>query len=458
MTDCNSEQIEFQGLGHRRVVAGFDGGNVTSDSGGLLLREVARGSGILKRFAECFTDFRNPDRIEYPVKDLVSQRVVAQCLGYEDLNDHDRLRHDPLFCTLVDRMSRNGETRLAGKSTLNRLELTRGIVSEDERYKKVVYNRSAIDRLFVDVFLEAHRRAPQEIWLDLDATDTPLHGKQEGRFFHGFYDEYCYMPLYVFCGDFLLSSRLRSSDCDPIEGVVEDLSRMIRQIREKWPNTRIFVRGDSGFSRDELMSWCEQNQVDYVIGLRKNDRLEYSIESDIESAKRKYQKTGEASRRFRSLRYRTRRSWSKARRVVAKAEYLGKSNPRFVVTTIPASERNSRSVYEDLYCARGDMENRLKEQQMGLFANRASTNRMRSNQLRLYFSSIAYVLMNELRRIGLQGTEFASAQCWTIRERLFKIGAVVTISFRRIRLAFSGHYPWQDAFRHCMQNLQLHYS
>ena len=459
MTDCNFKQAEFQGVGHRQVVAAFDGGNVTSDAGGLLLREAAKGSKILDRFAACFTDFRNPKLIEYPVRDLVAQRVIGLCLGYEDLNDHENLRNDPLFCTLVDRMNRDGSAQLAGKSTLNRLELTAGIVREDERYKKVAYDKRAIDRLFVDIFLQAQNRAPKEIWLDLDATDDPIHGEQEGKHFHAYYDEYCYLPLYIFSEGFLLSSRLRTSDCDPLEGAIDDIARIVEQIRACHPRTRIIVRGDSGFCRDDLMHWCEENGVDYLLGLPKNARLEAILASDMEKSRRRFLRTKQASRTFRSFGYQTRKTWSKKRRVIGKAEFMAAGeNPRFVVTTIRGTERDARSVYEDLYCARGEMENRIKEQQIGLFADRTSTHRMRSNQLRLYFSSIAYALMHEVRRIGLKKTDFANAQCWTIRERLFKIGAVVIVSFRRVRLALSSGYPWRETFLDCLKNLRSHYA
>lgn len=452
--------MEFQGLGHRKVVAAFDGGDVTSDAGALLIREVARGSGIIDRFANCFIDHRDPKLTEYSVRDLISQRVMGLCLGYEDLNDHDHLRNDPLFCALVDRVSRDGRSSVAGKSTLNRLELTKENATADSRYKKVVYKAAAIEQLLVDLFIEAQGKRPAEtIWLDLDATDVPIHGDQEGKHFHGYYDKHCFLPLYIFSEGHLLSSRLRTSDCDPMEGAIEDVSRIVARIRQKWPKARIVVRGDSGFCRDDLMSWCEENSVDFLLGLAKNSRLEKLIEKDLKRAKKKFKRTGKAARRFRNLKYRTLTTWSKKRRVVGKAEHLfDGANPRFVVTTIERSETGARALYEDLYCARGNMENRIKEQQMGLFSDRTSAQPLRANQLRLWFSSVAYVLMHELRRIGLKKTALATAQAWTIRERLFKIGAVVTISFRRIRLAMASGYPWCETFQACLKNLQLHYA
>lgn len=461
MTHCNSGKMEFQGLGHREVVAAFDGGNVTSDAGALLLREVVRGSGIIDRFAECFTDHRDPSRTDFSVRDLLAQRVIGLCLGYEDLNDHDRLRKDPLFCTLVERMSRDGSFDLAGKSTLNRLELTKEDATSENRYKKIAYDGARIERLFTDIFVESHgSTGPEEIWLDLDATDDEIHGNQEGKHFHGYYDRHCFLPLYIFSGcGALLSSRLRTSDCDPMEGVIPDVSRIVEQLRMKWPEIRIVIRGDSGFCRDDLMSWCEGNSVDFVLGLAKNPRLEALIEKDLKKAKKKCKKTGKAARRFRNLSYRTLKTWSKKRRVVAKAEHLPDgANPRFVVTSIQRSDTQARTLYEELYCARGNMENRIKEQQMGLFSDRTSSHTLRANQLRLWFSGLAYVLMHELRRIGLRKTELQSAQAWTIREKLFKIGAVVTISFRRIRLALAEGYPWQEAFMSCLKNLQRYYA
>jgi hypothetical protein len=392
MTECNGEQMRFQGLGHRKVVAAFDGGNVTSDAGGLLLREVTRGSRIIDRLAECFRDHRDPDLIEFTVRDLLAQRVMGLCLGYEDLNDHDWLRRDPLFCALSERISRDGSGKVAGKSTLNRLELTKADAGAGNRYKKVVYDGGKIERLFSELFIEAHsKERPKEIWLDLDATDDPIHGDQEGKHFHGYYDSHCFLPLYIFSEGHLLSSRLRTSDCDPLENVIEDVSRIVGQLRCNWPSVRIILRGDSGFCREDLMHWCEANGVDYVLGLAKNARLEKLIEKDMKRAKRKFKKTEKAARRFRNLKYRTLSTWSRKRRVVAKAEYLPDgANPRFVVTTILKSESGSRELYEELYCARGNMENRIKEQQMGLFSDRTSSHTLRANQLRLWLSSLAF--------------------------------------------------------------------
>jgi hypothetical protein len=451
-TECNQFVLGFHPLKRREIRAQFDGGAITSDGGGLLLREVEKRIGILHQFAACFTDYRNADLIEHTVKELVAQRVYGLALGYEDLNDHEELRNDPLLAVLVEKANPSQET-LAGKSTLNRLELTRETASRKERYKKIVLDHGAVDRLLVEVFLEAHREAPKEIILDLDATDDPLHGKQEGRFFHGYYGHYCYLPLYIFCGEFLLCARLRSSNIDASAGSVEELQRIVAQIRSVWSQVRIVVRGDSGFCREELLAWCEANRVDYLLGLAKNERLKAEIEKEMEEAKAQYQQTGRAARLFQEFVYQTRESWSRARRVVAKAEHLEKGeNPRFVVTSLGREEWPAQALYEEQYCARGDMENRIKEQLM-LFSDRTSTHYLRSNQLRLYFSSIAYVLLQMLRRLGLEGTELAKAQCSSIRLKVLKIGALIRITVRKVWVSLAGGYPHVTLFRQVYEKL-----
>ncbi len=450
--ECNQFVFGFHPQKRREVRAQFDGGAITSDGGGLLLREVEKRVGILHQFAACFTDYRNPDLIEHQVEELVAQRVYGLALGYEDLNDHEELRNDPLLAVLVEKGDL-GEKALAGKSTLNRLELTGETASRKERYKKIVLDHGAVDRLLVEVFLEAHREEPKEIILDLDATDDPLHGKQEGRFFHGYYGQYCYLPLYVFCGEFLLCARLRSSNIDASSGSVEELQRIVAQIRAAWPQVHIVVRGDSGFCREELMSWCEAEGVDYLLGLAKNDRLKAGIAKEMEEAKAQYQETGRAARLFKEFVYQTRKSWSCARRVVAKAEHLEKGeNPRFVVTSLNREAWPAQELYEQHYCARGDMENRIKEQLM-LFSDRTSSHYLRSNQLRLYFSSIAYVLLQMLRRLGLQGTELAKAQCSTIRLKLLKIGALIRITIRKVWISLAGGYPHVALFQQIHEKL-----
>ena len=465
MTECKPKPFEFHPLDSRKVVAQFDGGDITSDAGGLMLREVERRTGILKKFAACFVDYRNPEAIEHPVEDLVAQRSYGLCLGYEDLNDHDELRADPLLAVIVGKKDPKGEHRreakdrgkaLAGKSTLNRLELTRADASAGERYKKIVMNPESIDRLMVDHFLDAHERAPLQIILDLDATDVPIHGHQEGRFFHGYYDCYCYLPLYIFCGEFLLSAQLRSSSIDPAKGALTDLKRVVAQVRRRWPRVHILVRGDSGFCRDAMMDWCERQGIDYVFGLAKNPRLLKEIVEELKAAEAESVRTGEMARVFKNLRYRTlAETWSRTRRVIAKAEHLGKgSNPRFVVTSLPQRSFPAAMVYEELYCARGEMENRIKEQQMGLFADRTSTGTMRGNQLRLYFSSIAYILMHDLRRLALKGTDLERAQCTTIRLKLLKIGAQIHLSVRRVWIRMAAGCPYKEAFQLALDNLQ----
>jgi Transposase DDE domain group 1 len=462
-TECNGKRFEFHPLGQREVRADFNGGTITSDGGGLLLREVEKRTGIIERFAGCFTDHRDGERIEHTVRELVGQRVYGLALGYEDLNDHDQLRRDPMLAVLAEKKDPTGESRvrerdqgkaLAGKSTLNRLELTKAEVSESERYKKIVMNPEAVDRLLVKVFLESYAEAPAEIVLDLDATDDPLYGKQEGRFFHGYYGNYGYLPLYLFCGDALLGARLRPANIDASAGCVEEVERIVKQIREAWPEVKITIRGDSGFCREELMKWCEDQGVDYVLGLAKNDRLKKAIGAALEEVAREYAQAGTAARVFKEFEYQTRESWSRARRVVGKAEHLEKgSNPRFVVTSLSAESWEARRLYEELYCARGEMENRVKEQLM-LFADRTSTAFLRSNQIRLYFSSIAYVLMEALRRLGLAGTEWAQAQATTIRLKVLKIGAQIRVTVRKVWIALAEGYPYAKLWASIWERLQ----
>ena len=460
---CNQEFLEFHPLDKREVRGGFDGGAITSDAGGLLLREVEKRTGIIQQFACCFRDHRQAERIEHGVEELVAQRVYGLALGYEDLNDHDELRRDPLLGVLAEKADPTGEKRartrdqgkaLAGKSTLNRLELTGEKVKEGERYKKIGLDFAAVDQLLGEIFLQAHGEPPKQIILDLDSTDDPLHGNQEGRFFHGYYGHYCYLPLYIFCGEHLLCARLRAANIDGAAGSVEELERLVKQIRQAWPEVRIVVRADSGFCREELMTWCEANAVDYVLGLAKNERLGAEIAAELAQAAEQYQQTGQAARIFKEFRYQTRESWARARRVVAKAEHLEKgANPRFVVTSMPSQEWAARALYEELYGARGEMENRIKEQLM-LFADRTSTAYLRSNQIRLYFSSVAYVLMQALRRLGLQGTEWAHAQCTTLRLKLLKIGALIRITVRKVWVSMATGYPYPERFRQIYAQLR----
>jgi hypothetical protein len=440
-TDCSKDLFGFTPIEGREVVAGFDGGAITSDAGALLLSATDRAIGMMERFAACFHDERQADLIEHEVATLVGQRVFAIALGYEDLNDHDDLRHDPMMAVLAGKLEarRKGCAPVAGKSTLNRLELSK---LEPTRYHKISHNPIAIKRLLVDVFLEAHEQPPNEIILDLDATDDPVHGNQEGRFFHGYYDCYCYLPLYIFCGQHLLAAKLRRASVDAADGAVEEVARIVDQIRRRWPKVRILLRADSGFARDELMAWCEANGVHFVFGLAKNDRLIAEIKDELAAAEKTSQRTGKPARRFKQFKWTTRKSWSRERRVVAKAEWTqGEANPRFIVTSLTRAECKARYLYEKVYCARGDMENRIKECQLDLYADRTSTATMRANQLRLWFASMAYVLLCALRRIGLDKTNFAKATCGTIRLKLLKIGALVRISVRRIKIAMASGYP-----------------
>jgi hypothetical protein len=429
------------------VEAGFTAGQVSTDGGALLLREADRKIKLLGRLASCFRDGRMPLLIQHPLSEMLAQRIYGLALGYEDLNDHEQLRNDPLLGVLSGK--RELEEPLAGKSTLNRLEL----VGRTGRYHKISYSGEAIDRLLVDLYMESHVAPPVEIVLDLDATDIPVYGHQPERFFHGYYDSYCYLPLYIFAGDQLLCARLRPANQDAAAGSVDEVRRIVAQLRARWPKVKIVLRADSGFCREELMGWCETNQVDYVFGLARNQRLARIIGAEMHRARLQHQTTGKAARLFTEFPYQTRKSWSRSRRVVAKAEHLDKGeNPRFIVTSLPQEQRPAQDLYEKFYCARGEMENRIKEQ-MCLFAYRLSTDEMKGNQLRLYFSALAYTLMEALRRLGLKGTEWAEAQVDTIRRKLFKIGAIVRLSVRRVLLEMSSAYPWKHLYVHAYRAL-----
>lgn len=459
MTDCNSRELRRKGLAGRELVARFDGGDITSDAGVLLLHALEERRGVLARFAACFRDCRDPLRARHTVKELVSQRVLGLALGYEDLNDHLTIRLDPLLAAVVGKSEPKGQGArrhaLAGPATLSRLENSHPGLAANDRYCRISLDQAAVDRLLVDVFLEANEANPEEMVIDLDSTDDPLHGNQQGRFFHGYYDNYCYLPLYIFTGDYLLCARLRTADRDGADGTLEELERIVGQIRRRWPSTRIIIRGDSGFCRDDLMAWCEVVGIDFVLGLARNERLESMIAGPLEAVRKRQEIEDGSVREFVELEYRTLNSWSSSRRVVAKAEQIpGRSNPRFVVTSIGLDLVDARALYEDLYCARGDMENRIKEQQLDLFADRTSCHLFRANQVRLYFSSIAYVLLNELRRIALAGTEMARAQCGTIRTKLFKIGARVRISVRRICVSMADSCPVQELLLHAWHRLR----
>jgi hypothetical protein len=448
MTECSQESFSFTAHFSRRVEARFTAGQVSSDGGALLLRAADRKINLLQRVAQCFTDSRTPWRVEHRLPEMLAQRIYGLALGYEDLNDHEQLRSDPLLTLLSGK--RELDKPLAGKSTLNRLEL----VGRSGRYHKIGYSTESLDRLLGELFLESHGSAPEQVVLDLDATDIPLHGHQPKRFFHGYYGSYCYLPLYIFAGDQLLCARLRAANQDAAAGAVEEVNSIVTQLRQRWPQTRIVLRADSGFCREELMVWCEANKVDYLFGLARNKRLQKIIGAQMQQARLLHQSTAKVARVFTGFTYSTRHSWSCARRVVAKAEYLDKGeNPRFVVTSLSPKQWPDQALYEKFYCARGEMENRVKEQ-MCLFADRLSTGEMEGNQLRLYFSALAYTLMEALRRLGLEGTEWAQAQVDTIRLKLFKIGAILRISVRRITLQLNSAYPWKNIFAQAFHALR----
>jgi len=453
LTECNQSSFGFEACGGREVVARFDGGTISSDGGALLLRQTDRQINLLPRLAQCFLDGRDQDLVEHSLEQMLAQRVYGLALGYEDLNDHEQLRSDPLFGVLA---GRTDQQALAGKSTLNRLELGSGV---PDRYKKITFWKDAVDQLLVQVFLESYQQAPQQIILDIDTTDMALHGEQEGRFFHGYYDQYCYLPLYIFCGQQLLCARVRESNHDASYRSLVEIQRIVRQIRAVWPQVKIILRGDSGFCRNELMSWCEEQGVDYVFGLGRNARLYKIIGAQMWEATQQWQRTGKAARVFTEFQYTTKKKparggWDRPRRVVAKAERLeGKENPRFVVTSLSVEEWTAAALYEELYCGRGDMENRIKEQ-FSLFADRVSAETLRANQMRLYLSSMAYVLVSGLRRLGLKATELAQAQVATIRTRLFKIGAQIRVTTRKVWVSLASSYPWQNLYQQVWANLR----
>jgi hypothetical protein len=453
MTECNQSSFEFEACGRRQIVARFDGGRISSDGGAFLLRQTDRRLNLLPRMAESFLDGRNQKQVEHSILEMLSQRVYGLALGYEDQNDHEQLRKDPVFSVLAGREKM--DEPLAGKSTLNRMELGAGT---KDRYKKITFWKDGFDELLVKVFLESQPSIPEQIVLDVDTTDLPLHGKQEGRFFHGYYDEYCYLPLYVFCGEHVLCARLREANHDACYGCLAEIQRIVGQIRAAWPEVRIILRGDSGFCRNELMSWCENNGVEFVFGLARNQRLRRIIGAPMHAATQQWNQTGKPARVFAEFDYRTKKTkkggWSRERRVVAKAEHInGKENPRFVVSSLRSEAWSAQSLYEELYCARGDMENRIKEQ-FSLFADRVSAETMRANQMRLYLSVMAYVLVSGLRRLGLKGTELAQAQVSTIRTKLLKIGAQIRVTVRKVWISMASSYPWQDLYGKVWANLR----
>ena len=453
MTECNQSSFGFEASGRREIVARFDGGTISSDGGALLLRQTDKRLNLLPRLAACFLDGRNQDQVEHTILEMLSQRIYGLALGYEDVNDHEQLRKDPVFGVLAGREEL--EAPLAGKSTLNRMELGAGV---KDRYKKITFWKDSVDELMVKVFIESYERTPAEIILDVDTTDLPLHGKQEGRFFHGYYDSYCYLPLYVFCGEQILCARLRESNHDASFGCLQEIERIVAQIRMAWPEVKIILRGDSGFCRNTLMSWCEKHKVDYIFGMARNQRLRKIIGAEMHQATQQWKQTGKPARVFSEFNYQTKKTkkggWDRERRVAAKAEHIdGKENPRFVVTSLSKEEWPAQELYEKLYCARGDMENRIKEQ-FSLFADRVSTETMRANQMRVYLSTMAYVLISGLRRVGLKATELAEAQVSTIRTRLLKIGSQIRVTVRKVWISMASSYPYQNLYQQVWMNLR----
>lgn len=447
-TECSQDSFNFGTVEGRVVVGAFDGGRISSDAGAVLLGQTNKAIRLVSRLAQCFQDGRDPDATIHQLPALLGQRIFGIALGYEDINDHDHLRHDPVLGVLAGKLTskRSNCAALAGKSTLNRLEHAAKVGSDP--YHKITHDTAAIERLFVTLYQDAHPEPPPRIVIDLDATHDPIHGEQEGRHFSGFYDCYCYLPLYIFAGRQLLAAKLRTADKDAADGAKQEIARIVAQIRERWPNVRIILRADSGFARDELMDWCETNGVDYIFGLAGNVRLVKAVKRELVLARLASRRSGRAERRFAVLEdWDTRDGWARPRRVIAKAEWTqDAANPRFLVTSLHWTDGDARKLYEDIYCARGEMENRIKECQTDLFAGRTSAATLRANQLRLWFAAFAYVLIAGLRRIGLAGTEFARATCGTIRLKLLKIGALITISVRRVKVAFASSCPAQGAF------------
>ncbi len=422
MTNCTSETLLFPACRKRRVEAEFDGGDVSSNGGVLLLREADRLLGLTRSVARGLADRRQRSKVDHLYLDMVRQLVFAIGLGYDDLNDHAALRHDVALQTAVDR-----DCALASPSTLCRFE--------NAAHRETAW---AIHEVLADVFIASHESPPEEIVLDVDATDDPVHGHQEGRLFHGYYDHYCFLPLYVFAGDHLLTAYLRPANIDPATHSLAILSLLIKRLRRAWPEVRIIVRADSGFCRWRLLSWCERHGVGYIIGLAKNARLAALAAPEMAAAKTCFEATGLKQRRFADLCYGA-RSWDHERRVIARLEHMDKgANPRFVVTNL---EGEGKDLYERLYCARGEMENRIKEQQLDLFADRTSCHKWWPNQFRLLLSGLAYTLIEAIRRLGLKGTEMARAQSGTIRLKLFKIGAVIVRNTRRVRFHLSSACP-----------------
>lgn len=436
MTKCTTEQFEFPGLKRRQIVSQFNGGSISSDAGGLLLRQVDRRLGLTKSISEILYDQRRQKSCDHSLLSLVRQRIYGLALGYEDLNDHQVLRNDPAFQTAIEQ-----DRELASASTLCRLE--------NRADRQTAW---ALHQVIVEKFIASKKSSPSELILDFDATDDRVHGQQEGRFFHGYYDHYCFLPLYVFCEDQLLVSYLRPSKIDGAKHSWAILSLLVKRFRQEWPGVKIIIRADSGFCRHRMLTWCERHNVDYIIGIAKNKRLQAMAAHLMKKAQANFESTMEKQRLFEWIRYGA-KSWDNEKRVIVKAEHGTKgANPRFVVSSLTGE---AQILYDDLYCARGDMENRIKEQQLCLFAGRTSCHSWYANQFRLLLSSLAYILIEGIRRLALQGTDLARAQSSTIRLKLFKIGAVIIRNTRRIRFLMSSNYPYQAIFYKVARRLCL---
>lgn len=435
MTVCTTQSIEFTRCKRRKVVGDFSGGEITSDAGVLLLSEVDRRLRLTERIAPKFDDPRCKGKCDHSMRDLLRQRIYALALGYEDLNDHATLRKDTALQTAVGR-----DTDLASNSTLCRFE--------NRASQKMCWQ---ISQELVGGFIESHATPPRQLILDFDCTDDPVHGHQIGRFFHDYYDRYCFLPLYVFCGNQLLAAYLRPSNVDPARGAWAILKLLADRLRQIWPEVQIIFRADSGFCRHRMLNWCDKSGIDYIVGIAKNNRLLAAAKPLIHQAQRRFAATAHKQRLFDDIVYAA-ESWRYARRILVKAEHSGKgSNPRFVVTSLSG---DAAALYDALYCARGEAENRIKEQQLDLFAGRTSCMNWLPNQLRVLLSALAYTLMEAVRRLGLSGTQLARACCGTIRLKLLKIGAVIVRNTRRVHLMLSSACPYQDLFIRAVDRLR----
>jgi len=444
-TDCTAKQLEFQGLRRKKITVSSNGEVTSTDGGLILIQLIEKRFEIIGKLVRCFTDLRRSRAIKHNLFDMLFQRIAGLVQGYEDLNDHEDWRNDILLNTIL---GKNPGHRMAGKSTLNRLEL--GLAQDPEygnRYNRISWDPDKIEDLLIDLFIQHFEEEPEEIILDFDATDVPIHGDQECRFFNGYYDNYCYLPLYCFSGNWPLIAQLRPSNIDPSLGTKESLAKIVSKIRYRFPKVKILFRADSGFMRDSILSWCENNGVYYIVGIARNNRLVGAIGKQLYQAKIDHQSSGLPARVFTDIAYITRSSWSKARRVIAKAEHLSRgSNPRFVVTNL--KDGDPKEIYEKIYCGRGNMENRIKEQQLFVFADRTSSSWMNANQLRLYFSTFAYIFFVLIREKGLLGTEPSSFQSGTIRLKILKVSAWVRKTSRGIRVRFPSSYPYWDLWDH----------